>query len=358
MLAHFEPQTPAPELTLVAIQPPKLMNSEILSAIEPAFNSIDDLLSEAIRKRVTTDNDNKFFQGFSELSVAYLLSKSGWTVRSLSLSNGMLSALRPNGSPINILVRGFIQSHSPKIDEATALALEASLMRVHTSRRFSVFVRRLLPADFDPEPVRQAVQLWLGQVARDEWDGEFATYEDEGVTLEFCLNPRKLAGDRSPLQMVLGPFLAGRSVRVLEHRAVQALDRYFASEFAGEPVMVAGVANRPWGLSCGYVRELFYGKPRWVESGDDWRACLSKMKDPCLYKDALFHKVSGTMLLERDERDGLLLSGRTFSNPHAREPLLPTEMPVRTYHSVDSDDHGRAIMGWSPRLSEGIRLGG
>ena len=342
---------------LVAPPSPKLMNSEMLSAIEPAFNSMDSQLGEAIRKRVTTDNDNKFFQGFSELSVAYLLSKSGWIVRSLSLSNGMLSAFRPDGSPINILVRGFIQSHSPRIDESTAVALEASLMRVHTNRRFSVFVRRLLPDDFDPEPVRQAVELWLGQVARDEWDGEFATYEDEGVTLEFSLNPRKLAGDRPPLQMVIGPFLAGRSVRVLEHRAVQALDRYFASEWADEPVMVAGVANRPWGLSCGYVRELFYGKPRWVESGSEWRACLSKMKEPCLYKDALFHKIAGTMLLERDENDGLLLSGRTFSNPHSKEPLSPTEMPVRTYHSVDTDDTGRAIMSWGPRVSGGIRLG-
>jgi hypothetical protein len=329
----------------------------MLLAIEPAFRSMDGALGDAIRKRVTTDNDNKCFQGFSELSVAYVLSKSGWKIRDLSLPNGMLSALRPDGSPINILVRGFIQSHSPKIDETTASALEAALMRVHTNRRFSVFVRRLLPDDFDPEPVRQAVELWLGQVARDEWEGEFATYEDEGVTLEFSLNPRRLAGERAPLQMVLGPFLAGRSVRVLEHRAVRALDRYFASDFADEPVMVAGVANRPWGLSCGYVRELFYGKPRWIESGDVWRACLSNMKEPCLYKDELFHKIAGTMLLERDESDGLLLSGRVFSNPHSKAPLSPSEMPVRSYHSVDTDDKGRAIMSWGPRVDGGIRLG-
>jgi len=333
------------------------MNLEMLSAIEPAFSSMDAPLCDALRERVTTDNDYRFFQGFSELSVAYLLSKSGWKIRSLSLSNGMLSGIRPDGSPMNILVRGFIQSHSPKIDENTAAALEAALMRVYTNRRFSVFVRRLLPDDFDPEPVRQAVQLWLGQVARDEWDGEFATYEDEGVTLEFSLNPRKLAGDRAPLQMVLGPFLAGRSVRVLEHRAVQALDQYFASDFANEPVMVAGVANRPWGLSCGYVRELFYGKPRWVESGEVWRACVSRMKDPCLYKDELFHQITGTMLLERDESDGLLLSGRAFSNPHSRHPIKPGEMPVDTYHSVDTDEKGRAVMSWGPKVESGVRLG-
>jgi hypothetical protein len=295
-------------------------------------------------------DNRRFFQGFAELATAQLLEQAGWDVE---VGDGQHAALRVSQSglePVNVMVLAFIQPHDPQMDPATLNRLRQALTRVRSDLRFSVFVRRWLPTDFNPEPVRQAVDLWLQEVEAGRWEGLFATYEDAGVSLEFGLSGERAAEHQSTVVMVLGPFLTGRSVQRLEHSLVRRLDRYRMSPIGTQPLLVATVANRPWSLSRGYVREFLYGKPRWVATNKadevPWKACLSLEQDPCLFKDPLYSTVTGLLMLERDPLQSTALQGRAYANPFSEQVLAVQDFPFPVLAESGREEDGAVVLSW------------
>ena len=128
--------------------------------------------------------------------------------------------------------------------------------------------------------------------------------------------------------MTLGPFLASRTIGGVEQRVIQSLDAYRMGKHGGVPVVAALVADRPWALSPGYLREFLYGKPAWISSGEQgWEAALSQEPEPCLFKDPLYGSLAGCLVLARSERRPLAISGKACSNPFAMAPLRVGEQP-------------------------------
>ncbi len=337
------------------------------AALARTVDVLDDELRIRIEERLSSLDNRVFFQGFSELVAASALSASGWQVTAGPGRQGLLLARHPEGGPTNVIVLGFIHAQRPGFDQIGVKRLVQALERVATRLRFSVYVRRWLPPDFDPEPVRRAVELWLRECEDGAWEGTQAAYEDDGVALEFTLTGKEVVDGESPVAMTAGPFLASRIMQALERRVVMELDRYRVGALGDEPVTVVAVADQPWQLSRGYVREFLLGKPRFITTDTDdsgtqgdavpWEAGLSRDREPCLFKDAVYESVRGVMLMSRTGRDLLEVTGQAYANPFTRHPLDPSWCPVPTLYRHREED-GQPVVRWDDNGPDRFLLGG
>ncbi len=318
------------------------------AAIERAVYAMDSGLRLGLEERLSSLDNRVFFQGFAELVAASALSSGGWQVSSGTCEGRLLRASHPDGGESNVIVLGFIHAQRPEFDQAGVRKLVRALERVATTLRFSIYVRRWLPPEFDPEPVRRAVELWLRECEEGAWEGTQAAYEDDGVALEFTLMGQEVKDGQSPVAMAAGPFVASRVMQALERRVVRELDRYRLGSQGDQPVLVVAVADQPWQLSRGYMREFLMGKPRFISSEThdvrdsssavSWEAGLSREREPCLFKDSVYQSVQGLLLMERTGRDPLEVAGRAYSNPYARKSLDPGCCPVPTLYCHRTED--------------------
>ncbi|MCB9765694.1 MAG: hypothetical protein H6739_38325 [Alphaproteobacteria bacterium] len=333
----------------------------VREGITHALNRLPADVAEPLRDRMASLDNRRFFQGFSELTVASLLRDAGWGLDGLS-STGLIRAVRPDGDTINVLTLAFLHAARPQVDEQTVRRLHNALKRVSSRLRFTVFVRKWLPSDFDPEPVRQAVELWLREVEAGRWDGRFAAYEDDAVVLEFGLSGERAAPGASPVVTTIGPFVAGRTVSVVERRVVADLDRYRIGPRGLDPVLVCAVADQPWRMTRGYMREFLYGKPRWTLTGSEaydapWEAAISGDREPCLFKDPLYKMVAGVLMLARARGEALVVDGFACSNPLGHYPLLPEELPMRMVAEGRRDGDGLSVLRWYESAAPPFVLG-
>ncbi len=330
--------------------------------LEQAVATLPEGLHPRLIELLHSLDNRRFFQGFSELSALVVLRKSGWRLSAAPRPGPIFRLERPGGTAVNAIVLAFLTAGRMGVEERAILALRESLDRVGSRLRFGVFVRKWLPHDFRPEPVRQAVEMWLREVESGNWDGRFAAYEDESVSLEFGLTGEVARPGQSLVVLTLGPFMSGRAVRAIEATSVRALDRYRLGPHGKEPVILVAVGDQPWQLSRGYMREFLYGKPRWTATSgspdrERWEAGFVEAEpDPCLFKDPLYKQVPGVVLLERPIYDALGLIGRAYSNPFAPEPLRPEELPFRTLAQHRRDGEA-SVVRWYQKEERVIRLG-
>jgi hypothetical protein len=327
-----------------------------------------DDLSEPLAARVvpllTSLDNRRFFQGFAEVSAIGTLARGGWAATHL-VAPGPRIALAAGGRPTTLLsVLAFLHQTRPGGDAAVRDRLRAVLERVATRMRFAVLIRRWLPHDFDPEPVRQAVQMWLAEVEAGRWQGRYAAYEDEHVALELCLTGERLApdGSGSPVALMMGPFLAHRTLEVVEPRVVQELDRHVASAERSEPLIVACVSDQPWLLSPGYVRDFLYGRPRSMSFGEGASEVeVGGSGSPCVFRDPLYDRVSAVLFVDRDPFAPGRVRARGYLNPYARAPVAPSAIGAPSFGPVGgarprtTDDVVR--MRWYDDHSAEVELG-
>jgi len=350
----------------------KHLCSEEGAAVREELDKAVQALPQPVRLRfeelLSSLDNRRFFQGFAELSLTWVLRASGWEIEGLTSVGSLVQARRPvSGEQVNLLACGFVHSSRPTVDGNNIQKLHDALNRVRGRTRFAVFVRKWLPLKFNSEPIRQAVELWVREVEAGRWDNRFAAYEDESVSLEFGLvggleEPERVH-DRhdGPVLMTVGPFIGGRTMGAIERRLVRELDRYRLGPHGREPVLAAAVADRPWQIPRGYLREFLYGKPRWVQTQNDdqgapWEAALSKDIEPCLFKDGLYENVGGVLMIERDRDDPLLLKARGMSNPLSRSALQPDEFLFPTVAETRKEDGRPVIRGFTGEI-DSVRLG-
>jgi hypothetical protein len=325
-----------------------------------ALKTVDPHFHARLLELLHSLDNRRFFQGFAELSTLVVLQKAGWRGVETVGPGQIMRMERPDGRPINAIVLAFLTGGRMGVEPRAVLALREALERVGSRLRFGVYVRKWLPHDFKPEPVRQAVEMWLREVESGNWDGRFAAYEDESVSLEFGLTGEVARPGQSVVVLSLGPFMAGRTVQILEASAVRTLDRYRMGKHGKESAVLVAVGDQPWQLSRGYMREFLYGKPRWIFSsdrGEGWEAgFVEAERDPCLFKDPLYRNVPGVILLERPIYDAMGLIGRAYSNPFANSPLRPPEIPFRVL-AKHRDEGDAAVVRWFQKEERVIRLG-
>ena len=286
---------------------------------------------------VLTSLDNRrFFQGFAEVATTAHLSNAGWTLDDLQWPGPGLSMVHRDGRQLEVLVLSFIRQVRPGPDAAMTARLRRALDRVGSRSRIAVLVRRWLPHDFDPEPVRRAIDLWLREVDRGGWDGRYAAYDDDHVSLEFALTGEKAEEDQPVVAFVLGPFEAQRTLEAVEQRVVAELDRSRLQNGPSDrPTVVALVGDQPFRISEGYLREFFFGKPTFQITDPDrpgLELWYGQRDSPCLFRDPHSGHVAGVLKLERPDPTAAAVDARAWLNPWSHVDLSPADVGAPSVH--------------------------
>lgn len=325
------------------------------SALEAAVGRVGEPLAARAREMLSSLDNRRFFQGFAEVATLSAIHGAGWRLTDLDGAGPRLEMRRSGGTAFTLSVLAFLHQTRPGGDEGTRQRLVDALSRVVSRQRFAVHIRRWLPHDFDPEPIRRAIEMWLQQVQSGQWEGRYASYEDTHVSLEFCLTGEKAKPRQSPLVLTLGPFHAHRALEVLEPRAVREMDRHQSSSARHTPLIIACVADQPWALNPGYLRDFLYGRATVTvcEPGlKTWQ--FGGGGSVCAFRDPLYSGVSAVLLVDREPKHAADVAVRAYLNPWARESLPAEAFGVRAFAPIA---HEPPIMAWYDALPASVRLG-
>lgn len=336
--------------------------AEVRWRLGQALTELPEPVAAPVAERLCSLNNLRFFQGVAELAALHALLAARWTLAPRPVG-GLPVMVPPGLGPergMRVLALGFVQGRRPALDDRTRRRLLEALDRVRSRRRFAVFLRAWLPPGFEPEPVRRAVELWLRQVEAGEWSGRHAAYDDEGVALEFSVVDERVRPGESPVASLAGPFVAASHVTHLGGALVRAL----AETDLGHgtlPVLAFCVSDVPWGISPGYVRELFYGRARWIRKAlgaeTSWEVSFRPDQELAVFKDPALRRLVGVALLERNIRDPLRFTGQSWWNPFAVATLPAGVSPTSVLAPVRWEE-GAAVLRWHERIPDAFHLGG
>lgn len=328
----------------------------VLASVRGLVEQLGDPFAPRAVELLSSLDNRRFFQGFAETVTLGLLTRKGWRLEAMVGPGPRLEVSSPDGRRFVLGVVSFLHQTRPGGEQETIQRLADSLALVASRQRFVVHIRRWLPHDLDPEPVRRALELWLAQVGTGAWEGRYATYEDERVSLEFCLTGDKARGRQGPLAFVLGPFAAHRAMEVLEPRVVREVDRHLAGPARQLPLLLAAVSDQPWSINHGYLRDFLYGRPT-VTTSDGCTATyeFGGPAGPCAFRDPLYQNFAGLLLLDRDPTRPLEVRGQALLNPWSRAPLAAGAVGIRAFASPP--DAAPPLLRWYVGDGEALPLG-
>jgi hypothetical protein len=206
-----------------------------------------------------------------------------------------------------------------------------------------------MPHDFDPDPVRRSIELWLGEVDRGTWEGRYANYDDEHISLEFALTGDSCSEDQAPLAFTLGPLEGQNFVEALETRMVYHLDRLrIATDGEPRPLMVSCVTDQPWKIAPGYLRDLFLGRPSRLavlENGA-MEQVFPAQASASIFRDPLYRHVCGVWMSERISQNPLALNHQAYINPWSKFTMQAHTLPGPVL-TLDRWEAEQAVMHWS-----------
>lgn len=330
------------------------------NALETMVDGVGEPLSRRVREMLVSLDNRKFFQGYAELVVATLVARGAYRVRELVSPGPLLSARGAGGDSLSLSVLSFIHKSRPIPDRAIVERLVSSLERVAGQRRILLVVHRWLPHDLDTEPIRRAVELWLERVESGAWEGPYATYEDERISLEFCLTQER-SRNRRRVIATLGPHLSPASLSAVESRVLGELEQYRMGQHSGQPLLLAVVADQPWRVTPGYVRDFLYGRPSRMEmyrDGDLHNLELEFDQQPtaCLFRDPLYRCLAGFIWVGRDLKDPTSVFTCGYLNPWCTHPIDVHALPAGPLLALDRWQDGNAVMTWQRRGGDRIHL--
>jgi len=299
------------------------------------------------RDRLRSLDNRRFFQAMAEVMAVRTLMETGWTLT--PARHGEHLVLSREGDELILMTLAFLRQTRAGPDGEVIDKLTRALDRVGSRSRIAMHVRRWLPHDFDPEPVRRAIDLWLREVDRGGWDGRYAAYEDEHVALEFALTGEKAEGGAPVVAFALPPHEAHKVREVVEKRLVFELDRHVAAGGESRPVFVACVSNEAWPLSRGHLRELLLGKPgsqELVGEPPRMKMRFSRSYAPAIFRDPVYDLVAGMGIWSRPDSQSARLGGPTYVAPWSIWPCPEAALPRPLCHVLEREAN-EATLTWT-----------
>jgi len=300
------------------------------------------------REILNSLDNRRFFQGMAEVGIVRRLLDDGWQLNEVKLPGPCLAVCSPGGIRYNLLVLAFIRQVRPIADAATIQRLIRSLNRVETRSRIAVQIQHWIPHDFDPDPIRQAVQQWLHDVDRLGNNEKYAIYSDDHVSFEFARLGERTHESQSVVALSIPPSRVQKTLERVESRIIYTLDSYRVGPHGNEPAIVACVTEQPWRLSPGWLREMMYGKAiQQTTSGNSEQLEHSyRLSDePGLFRDPLYRTMSGIVFLDRPMDNTASFTGRIYHNPWANTHLEPNSTKMATMGLI-RQEQGLSVMGW------------
>jgi len=331
-------------LTRMAGGPERNVLQHLNTLFDSAGEAVQDRWVESLR---STDN-RRFFQGFGEAISAAFMARAGWNVVDICSPRPCVILRHPDGRELRIVTLAFLKT-PPRLAELEAKKTLARVVnRADSDHRITILVRKWEPHDFDPEPVRRCVDIWIDALRKGDWKGRYATYEDDHIHLEFARTEEPAKPGEGAVSFLLAPTNGLHTMEVVETRLVYELDNILNKAPQDANILVSLVTNTVWGLPPGLVRSLFYGRPVWsVADGDpdNRKFGFQLSEDAALFQDPRYSPVSGVLVV--DQPKGLGPCGRAYSNPWASHPISSPDLACACFGQERAEmDNGYRVMRW------------
>ena len=314
--------------------------------VDEEAEAVPEGLCDRWRDLLVSLDNRRFTQAYAELAAASMLRRSGWTAVGVRAPGPMLVFADPDGNEVDVAVLSFARQLRPRADRAVIDRLLRGLDRLNSRSRVAVVVRRWLPHDFDPEPVRRAIDMWLQEVDRGGWEGRYAAYDDESISLEFALTGGRATPERGVVAFSLGPMDALRTLEAVQAGLVTELDRWrhAVRPDPARPLLAVCACTQPWGLPRGYLREMLLGKPVRMTTGPDgFLVHYGIEQSPSLLRDPLQRGVQGIFFVDAPVESPESVAMRGYLNPWARTARDPAHFAFPTLATSRVADDGPVL---------------
>ena len=334
--------------------------------LEDWWGHIREPARPAYSERLRSLDNDTFFQSFAEVAVHEIFRYHDIQVSQYPDRSGgtMWAKAGDDASRFGIGVQAYL----PEVQIRGSLSVYRHLIRelnqIHHHYYFSVYLKRWLPYDFDPRPIKRALEVWLDSLDDGSWHGKYAEYRDDNIHLEFSILDKLNEDHRELVRFRISPL---RTPEVLDRiaSAVRDVADEADEDGLGDVPLVATVfSNEDWALPENFLQDYVYGKAdysfQWTTHAGRRERLKAYRRDGAKYgvfcREEM-NPVAALVLCDKEwERDKVVFSLRVFHNPWSRVKI-PSEYfgDFAQYRPFDIEGD-TTYLGWSNRSRSRFRL--
>ena len=283
--------------------------------------------------RLRSLENDEFFQAFGELAVHEIMRYHGIRVHQYAPNPGgwMGASSGANGGRVDFGLG--VVSDLPEVQVRGSMSVFRHLIRelnqIQHHYYFSVYLKEWLPYDFDPRPIKRALEVWLSSLDEGSWHGKYAEYRDDNIHLEFSILDKLNEERRDLVRFRISPL---RTPEVLQ-RVVGCVDKLMTGareqRVSGKPLVAAVFSNEDWSLPEMFTLDHFYGKAdyafNWSTKGgrnERVRTVQQASSKYGVFSSEAYKDLSAVVMTDKEwDRDKVVFSLRVLHNPWAEHPL-------------------------------------
>jgi len=319
----------------------------------------------SLTDRLRSLENETFFQAFGELAIHEILRHHEISVRyEDGQPEGWLTAQREDLDPISLGVISYL----PEVQIRGSLSVYRHLVRelnqIHHHYHFSVYLKRWLPYDFDPRPIKRALEMWLDSLDDGSWHGKYAEYRDANIHLEFSILDKLQEDARSLVKFRISPLRAPDVLAKLQQSIDTLLSDSGDHDHGDRPLVATVFSNEDWALPEAFLSDFLYGKAdysfTWTTHGGRNERLKQFQKIPSKYgvfSDGRYSRLSAVVLADKEwERDKVVFSLRVLHNPWASHPLSPDCFADFAQYRTIETDGDISYLAWNNQHRSRFRL--
>ena len=286
-------------------------------------------------------------------------SRAAWTGLALAATAGavptglatddLIEMRDARGERFGLQPLGFRLPASPWGPPADVERVLSALDLTFAHRRYVLYLRRPIPAGIDASPIARAVTLWLAQVDRGDRAEMHAVYEDDDVAIDLTVIDARAPGETGGRVLTVGPVASLERLGEVDARLTEAASQ--SEESVGSlPLVMALAADRPWGLSRGFVQQLLFGTPDRVSVGADGPGSYEAAFTPngrSLFSDPACRTIAGLWWLASTPGQPLGWTSRVYENPWTTSTLALRVGGPRFAPFGEPDRKRQVVLRWS-----------
>ena len=303
--------------------------------IETWFENLREDAKPTYRERLFSLDNPTFFQAFTELVLHEIVLNNSMRVISYPVDDmeAMAIALADNTGSFTVSVQSFIPEVQIRGSMRPFRQLLRELKEIEHRFLFSVYLKRWLPFQFDPTPIRRALEVWLDSLEDTNWEGKYAEYRDDHIHLEFSILDRLKVPTRDLVKFRITPLrtpsVLGSLGRVIEEK----VERLVSQVGDETPLVLALFGNEEWDLPASYLEDFFYAKANfsfhWTTRGgrrERLKSYRANGRADAVFARPACRALSAVMMIDKKwERDRPVFSLRVYHNPWC-DNALPTDV--------------------------------
>ncbi len=316
-------------VTLCTRQEPAIVGFR--QQIESWFEQLREDAKESYRERLQSLDNPTFFQAFTELVFHELMITNQRRILSYPTSetDAMAVALPDDQGSFAAAVQSFLPEVQVRGSMRPFRRLLRELKEIEHRFLFSVYLKRWLPFDFDPKPIRRALEVWLNSLEDTNWEGKYAEYRDDHIHLEFSILDRLREPRTDLVKFRITPLRAPNVLESLGDVIDQRMDSLIEQAGMDTPLVLVLFGNEEWDLPANYLEDFFYAKANftfnWSTRGGRYeriKRYQSNGRAAAVFARPNCRPLSAVMMLDKKwERDRAVFSMRVFHNPWCALPL-------------------------------------